>query len=98
MEYGGSYLCVCHTDHNVSHCEWEVQAQACLETREGVVEGKSGGRAGRGQGFFTGPQVAPWVGAPFLVSPSLIGAWLFTPSAAGSSQLEKHLWMPTSSP
>lgn len=22
MEYGGSYLCVCHTDHNVSHCEW----------------------------------------------------------------------------
>lgn len=22
MEYGGSYLCVCHTDHNISHCEW----------------------------------------------------------------------------
>lgn len=21
MEYGGSYLCVCHTDHNISHCE-----------------------------------------------------------------------------
>lgn len=22
MEYGGSYLCVCHTHHNVSHREW----------------------------------------------------------------------------
>lgn len=21
MEYGGSYLCVCHTDHNASRCE-----------------------------------------------------------------------------
>lgn len=34
MEYGGSYLCVCHADHNVSHCEW-----ACLEA--------GGGGAGR---------------------------------------------------
>ena len=35
-EYGGSYLCVCHTDHNISHCEWELGlwAQACLESRE----------------------------------------------------------------
>lgn len=35
MEYGGSYLCVCHTDHNVSHCEWGLpgswQGRRCWE-------------------------------------------------------------------
>lgn len=45
MEYGGSYLCVCHTDHNVSHCEWGgggVRAPAC----EAGVWPRSGGGGG----------------------------------------------------
>lgn len=91
MEYGGSYLCVCHTDHNVSHCEWGVGlwAQAPLEARERVL-GESGGHTGRGQGFPTGPQEAPWVGVPFPVSSSVLGPGCLPPLLQ-----EAHSWKST---
>lgn len=63
MEYGGSYLCVCHTHHNVSHCEWGAGAGAgrslglgcCPEPRRRCLE-EGGQGAQADQGLAAGPE------------------------------------------
>ena len=44
MEYGGSYLCACHTEHNASHREWG------LELAVGGALGGPGAAGGGGRG------------------------------------------------
>lgn len=67
-EYGGSYLCVCHTDHNISHCErgggrdqpvgWEA-----TQKPGGWCWGESGGSLLRGT---RGPVVGVLPPSPLL--------------------------------
>lgn len=65
MEYGGSYLCVCHTDHNVSHCEWVGWGAA---QRLGT-----GGHGGRRPGLPCSHQDRRWV--PPEPSPAGLAAY-----------------------
>lgn len=73
MEYGGSYLCVCHTHHNVSHREWGragrgLGLRRCAETHWWCLE--DGGRH-RAEARAALLRRGPAVGAPPAPSPAV---------------------------
>lgn len=85
MEYGGSYLCVCHTDHNVSHCELGAGHGAGAVLGGGV--GAQQAEAGASLQATRGPVCDA---TPYRVTFCSLGQ-ASTPCTARSSQLESHV-------
>lgn len=99
MEYGGSYLCVCHTDHNISHCERGrgrdmPEGWGGAQAWKGLLGGKCGFPTGHQKTCSGCPHPSPLEHGPGLHLSSLQqarsrkGTW---PPTGASQRLPKPL-------